>query len=145
MGSAAFLLALVIAGTGPLLDRFRRTVPPNVTLLGYVSRETLIERLARARSLILPGVEDFGITPLEAMALGTPVVALAEGGVLDSVAPGTTGIFFAHPTVDALRKALDEVEGREWDRDALRRHASAFSRARFQRQFIDALTRVTSA
>ena len=136
---------LAVIGSGPLLDRLRRTAPPNVSLLGYVSREKLIERLARARSLILPGVEDFGITPLEAMALGTPVVALEEGGVLDSVVQGATGIFFESATVDALRKALDDVEGREWDRDALRQHAAAFSRARFQRQFIDALTRVTSA
>ena len=135
---------LAIIGTGPLLESFRRTAPPNVSLPGYVSRENLIERLARARSLILPGVEDFGITPLEAMALGTPVVALQEGGVLDSVAHGSTGIFFERGTVESLRKALGEVEGRDWDREALRRHAAAFSRARFQRQFIDALTRVTS-
>ena len=94
-----------------------------------------MERVARAQSLILPGVEDFGITPLEAMALGTPVVALREGGVLDTVVEGVTGIFFDRPEVDSLRRALDEVETRTWDRAALREHARKFSRERFDREF----------
>jgi len=136
---------LAIIGSGPLLSRLRRTAPPNVSLLGYVSRDALMDRLARARSLLLPGVEDFGITPLEAMALGTPVIAFKAGGALDSVVNGETGIFFDDGTVESVRRALDAVEGRDWDREALRRHASAFSRARFQRQFMDALNRVVSA
>ena len=135
---------LAIIGTGPLHERLRRQVPPNVSLLGYVSRAEIIERLSRARSLILPGVEDFGITPLEAMALGTPVVALRAGGALDSVVHGATGIFFDEPMVKSLRQALDEVEGLEWNREAIRRRAAEFSRSRFQRQFVEALTRVTS-
>lgn len=126
---------LVIIGGGPLLEQLRaRSGPPrnlNVELMGSVSRDRIIERLARARSLILPGVEDFGITPLEAMALGTPVVALGEGGVRDSVQPGRTGIFFDTPEVEALGRALDEVEARTWDRQAIRAHAATFSRARF--------------
>ena len=101
---------LVVIGGGPLLEQLRARSGPNVELLGSVSRDRIIERLARARSLILPGVEDFGITPLEAMALGTPVVALGEGGVRDSVVDGTTGIFFDAPEVESLRRALDAVE-----------------------------------
>jgi glycosyltransferase involved in cell wall biosynthesis len=126
---------LVIIGGGPLYERLRARSGPNVELLGSVSRDRIIERLARARSLILPGVEDFGITPLEAMALGTPVVALGEGGVRDSVVDGTTGIFFDAPEVEALRRALDAVEGREWDRGAIREHARTFSRAVFDAKF----------
>lgn len=122
---------LVIIGGGPLLETLRARSGPNVALLGSVSRDTIIERLSRARSLILPGVEDFGITPLEAMALGTPVVALGEGGVRDSVLDGTTGIFFGAPEVEALRRGLSEVETRTWDRQAIRAHAATFSRARF--------------
>jgi glycosyltransferase involved in cell wall biosynthesis len=135
---------LVVIGGGPLLDELRRTSGPNVELLGNVSREEIIERVGRARSLILPGVEDFGITPLEAMALGTPVVALGEGGVRDSVVPGTTGIFFDRPEVDSLRQALDAVESREWDRVAIRAHAAKFSRARFQEQFSSQLAALSS-
>ena len=76
---------LVVIGGGPLLDTLRARGGPNVQFLGHVSRDVIIDHLGRAQSLILPGVEDFGITPLEAMALGTPVVALAVGGVRDSV------------------------------------------------------------
>ena len=122
---------LVVIGGGPLYDELKRRGGPNVTMLGSVSRADVIAQLARARSLILPGVEDFGITPLEAMALGTPVVALREGGVLDTVVDGVTGIFFDRPEVDSLRGALDEVERRTWDRAAIRAHATRFSRARF--------------
>ena len=134
---------LVIIGGGPLLDKLRQRGRTNVELLGSVPTPVIVERLARARSLILPGVEDFGITPLEAMALGTPVVALGEGGVLDSVVPGVTGIFFDRPEVDSLRHALTQVEARQWDREALRTHAARFSRARFRQRFAAAVSRLT--
>jgi glycosyltransferase involved in cell wall biosynthesis len=136
---------LVVIGGGPLLDPLRSRAPANVEFLGNVSRDVIIERLARARSLILPGVEDFGITPLEAMALGTPVVALGEGGVRDSVIEGTTGIFFERPEVDSLRRALVEVESRTWDRETIRAHARTFSRARFDEQFRGELAAVANA
>ena len=135
---------LVVIGGGPLLERLSARATPNVRLLGRVQRETIVDTLATARSLILPGVEDFGITPLEAMALGTPVVALGEGGVVDSVVPGETGIFFAEPTVSALTNALGEVEAKTWDRAAIRAHASRFSRERFRREFSGAVTRTVS-
>jgi len=126
---------LVILGGGPLLEQLRRHSSVDVELPGSVPRDRIVERLARARSLILPGVEDFGITPLEAMALGTPVVALGEGGVRDSVVDGTTGIFFDAPRVESLRRALDAVEAHAWDRDAIRAHARTFSRAAFDAKF----------
>jgi glycosyltransferase involved in cell wall biosynthesis len=126
---------LVVIGGGPLLEELRARAGPNVELLGAVSREVIIEHMGRARSLILPGVEDFGITPLEAMALGTPVVALGAGGVLDSVLDGETGILFAEPEVDSLRAALDAVEVRHWDRETIRTHAARFSRTRFDEGF----------
>lgn len=133
---------LIIIGEGPLLDELRRRRAPNVELLGSVQRDRIVERLARARSLILPGIEDFGITPLEAMALGTPVVALRAGGVLDTVVHGRTGIFFDDANVESLRRALDDVESRQWDRTALRTHAAQFSRARFTEKFAAALNRL---
>jgi glycosyltransferase involved in cell wall biosynthesis len=125
---------LEIIGGGPLLEKLQRQAGPNVRFLGPVSRDRIIERLSRARSLILPGIEDFGITPLEAMALGTPVVALGHGGVLDTVVHGSTGVLFDDPMVDSLRRALDEVESRSWNREALRAHAASFSRERFGRE-----------
>jgi glycosyltransferase involved in cell wall biosynthesis len=133
---------LVVIGGGPLLEELRQRSGPNVEVLGSVSREKIIERLGRARSLILPGVEDFGITPLEAMALGTPVVALGEGGVRDSVIEGVTGIFFDRPAVESLSDALTAVESRDWDRTAIRNRAAEFSRGRFEQQ-MTAQLRVT--
>jgi len=135
---------LVVIGGGPLLDTLRRRAGPNVTFLGNVSRDVIIERLSAARSLILPGVEDFGITPLEAMAAGTPVVALGEGGARDTVVSGVTGIFFDAPAVNSLVRALDEAESRAWDRAAIRAHAATFSRERFHRQLLDTLRQVTA-
>jgi glycosyltransferase involved in cell wall biosynthesis len=133
---------LVIIGGGPLLETYRRGARPNVELMGHVSRDRIIDRLSRARSLILPGIEDFGITPLEAMTLGTPVVALRAGGVLDSVEEGASGIFYGEATVQALGRALDEVESRQWDRQAIRARAAAFSREHFDRQFGGMMQRV---
>jgi glycosyltransferase involved in cell wall biosynthesis len=135
---------LIVIGGGPLLESLRRRAGPNVTFLGNVSRDVIIRTLSAARSLILPGVEDFGIAPLEAMALGTPVVALGEGGVRDTVVPGRTGIFFDAPAVNSLGRALDEAERRAWDRAAIRAHAATFSRQRFHRQLLDALGQVAA-
>ncbi len=142
--AAAAAKNLVVIGGGPLLESFRAQAPPNVQLLGSVERSRIVSVVGRARSLILPGIEDFGITPLEAMALGTPVVALGAGGVLDSVVPGQTGIFFNDPTVESLRRAIDEVESRQWEREALRRHAARFSKQRFIEGFRSALARLTA-
>jgi glycosyltransferase involved in cell wall biosynthesis len=135
---------LVVIGGGPLLEHYRAQAPPNVQLLGAVERSRIVSVVARARSLILPGIEDFGITPLEAMALGTPVVARGEGGVLDSVVPGETGIFFTAPTVESLRRAINEVESRQWDRETLRRRAALFSKPQFLEGFRSALDRLTA-
>ena len=94
--------------------------------------------------LILPGVEDFGITPVEAMALGTPVVAFRAGGALDSVVENRTGIFFDEPVVDSLRRALEAADAGRWDRQAIREHAAAFSRDRFHKQLMNALRQVAA-
>lgn len=130
---------LVVIGGGPLLESLRKRGGPNVTFPGPVSTGEIVKAMSRARSLILPGIEDFGITPLEAMALGTPVVALGEGGVLDSVVPGETGVFFSESSPAALAGALEVAEGRTWDRAAIRARAAAFTREHFRRRFTAAL------
>jgi len=135
---------LLIIGDGPLRSELERRKHPNVELAGYVSRARIIERLSRARSLILQGIEDFGITPLEAMAVGTPVVALRGGGVLDTVVEGESGIFFDRPAVESLIAAMEQVESRQWDRAAIRAHAAAFNRARFVREFKEQIEKVTA-
>ena len=88
-----------------------------------------------ARAFIFPGEEDFGITPLEATACGTPTVAYAAGGALETVREGVTGVFFPEQTVDSLARAVAACEGRSWDADAMRTHALGFSPERFREQF----------
>lgn len=122
---------LIVAGGGPLLDSFRRTAPPGVELRGYVESGQLLDLLARAQSLVLPGIEDFGITPLEAMASGTPVVSVANGGVVDSVLDGETGLLVREGSPPALAAAMLEAERIEWNRPVLRQQAGKFRRDQF--------------
>lgn len=130
---------LKIIGGGPLLKKLRASAPRNVELLGWRDDQTLRHYLRNARSLILPGVEDFGITPLEAMAAGTPVVALRDGGALETVIEGETGLFFDDSTSDALAAAVRKSESITWNRNALRARAAQFSKERFKREFVEAV------
>ncbi|HVT45723.1 MAG TPA: glycosyltransferase [Thermoanaerobaculia bacterium] len=121
----------VIIGGGPLLSAFRAVSLPNVEVSGFVSTEMMRERMRRARSLVIPGVEDFGITALEAMACGTPVVAFGEGGVRDTVEEGVSGVFFDRPSPVSLADALEGAETNRWNRAVIRQRAAGFTRARF--------------
>lgn len=131
---AALGTPLLVAGTGRQADELRAGAPPNVRFLGRVPDDELPALLAGARSLVFPGVEDFGITPVEAMAAGTPVVALGRGGVLDSVTDGETGVLFAEPDVDSLVGAVRRAEATSWDRPAISASTRVFDEERFARE-----------
>jgi glycosyltransferase involved in cell wall biosynthesis len=83
---------------------------------------------------VFPGVEDFGIVPLEAMASGRPVIAYGVGGVLDSVIDGQTGIYFHEQSADSLNLAIEKYESGEYffDPESIRRHAESFSVVSFE-------------
>lgn len=130
---------VVIAGEGPEEAALRRAAGSRVRFTGRVTREELRRLYSRARALIFPGVEDFGIVPLEAQAAGTPVVALGAGGALETVVPGKTGVFFPEPTAEALINAVEELESRDFAPEELRRHAGEFSPEKFRARFISAL------
>lgn len=93
---------------------------------GGLSREELRARYAGARALLFPGIEDFGIVPVEAQAAGTPVIAYGQGGALETVVDGETGLFFREPTVDALCAAIETFESRRWDAARCREQARRF-------------------
>ena len=93
---------------------------------------------------MFPGIEDFGITPVEAMASGKPVIAFRKGGALETVIAGKTGLFFDEQTADALNTCLDQFEAQEhiFDPQAIRAHALRFDKACFKGDFQALLERL---
>ena len=99
---------------------------PTVELLGRVPDDRVKELYAGCRAFLFPGEEDFGITPLEAMASGRPVIAYGKGGALETVIEGVTGTFFHEQTTDSLVDALKRFENMKFDKKVLRAHAETF-------------------
>ena len=106
---------------------------------GGFSREELRAAYAGARALLFPGMEDFGIVPVEAQAAGTPVIAYGEGGARETVVHGETGLFFPEQTVESLCAAMEEFEGRTWSPERCRAQAVRFTPALFSHRMMAAL------
>lgn len=128
---------LLIAGTGPSRSALAASSPDNVRLLGWLPDEELRRLYRSARAVILPGVEDFGIAPLEAQACGTPVVAFSQGGALDTIRDGETGVLFDEPTASSLSRAIDRVSALRLNKRAIRDWSLGFSRNRFRSRMQD--------
>jgi glycosyltransferase involved in cell wall biosynthesis len=109
---------LVIIGGGSELEALKRRAERNIEFLGSQPMEVLQDYYRRCRAFIFPGIEDFGITPLEAMASGRPVIAFATGGVLETVVDGETGYFFHEQTPDSLVAAVRNFEALDSPPDA---------------------------
>jgi glycosyltransferase involved in cell wall biosynthesis len=122
---------LTMVGVGPLEQKLRRSLPPNVELRGWVSRDELRGLYERASGFIHVGEEDFGIAMVEALAAGAPVIALDAGGAVDIVRDGTDGVLIERPERSLLRDAVLRVAGAGWDPAALHARALEFSHARF--------------
>lgn len=133
-------LPLKVTGAGPDLPRLRRMAGPTVQILGRVTDDELHGLLAGCRALIFPGEEDFGLTPLEAMASGRPVVAYRAGGALETVSEGETGVFFDRPTAESLAEALDTFHD-GYDPQDLRRHALRFDKRVFKERLHGVISR----
>lgn len=131
---------LWIAGSGQS-SQWLHDLPPNVKALGQVSDEALPALYRNARALVFPGVEDFGITPLEAQACGRPVIAFGQGGALETVT-AKTGVFFREQSVDSLLTALAEFDAFEagFEPADARAQASLFTRRAFQRALLGELS-----
>lgn len=127
---------LLIAGDGPDSTRLRGLAQghDNIAFLGRISDSKKVKLLLAAKGFIFPGVEDFGITPVEAMAAGTPVIALARGGVCETVLNGKTGILFNSPTAKSLNQAIQKAEGISFDKSKLIAQAKKFDRQIFARE-----------
>jgi glycosyltransferase involved in cell wall biosynthesis len=123
---------LKIAGDGPERAALQRISAPNIEFCGRVTDSELRELYAHCRAFLMPGEEDFGITPVEALASGKPVVALARGGALETVPP-FGGILYPEATDEGLRAAITQLDSREHkiDPSALQAWATRFSEAEF--------------
>ncbi len=125
---------LRIVGDGPDREQLERQAGGVAEFLGSVSNEAIRDEYRRARAVILPGEEDFGIVPVEAQACGRPVVALGCGGALDTVIDGETGVLFPEATPQSLAAALERVTVMPFDDATIRAHAERFSRERHLEQ-----------
>lgn len=130
---------LTMVGVGPLADELRRDLPPNVELRGWVSREELARLYERASGFVHVGEEDFGITMVEALAAGAPVVALARGGALDIVRPDQDGVLVERADPASVREAVERIAARDWNRDELAARAAEFSRERFLSRMLETI------
>ncbi|MGD8898138.1 MAG: glycosyltransferase [Acidobacteriota bacterium] len=131
---------LRIVGTGPEEARLRALAPPEVSFLGWVEDSELRELYQGCRAVLMPGVEDFGIVPLEAMACGRPAIVYGKGGGPESVQAGRTGVVFSEPSVAAVRAALSTLSSTPFDRLTLRARAEAHRREVFEtriRRFVE--------
>jgi glycosyltransferase involved in cell wall biosynthesis len=130
-----------VVGGGPDLARLRRRFT-RATFVGRVDDRRLMELYAGCRALVVPAVEEFGITMVEAQASGRPVVAAAKGGALEIVEDGETGVLFPNGDVDALAEALREIDWEGFEASRLRASAERFSSRRFQLRFSSEVARI---
>lgn len=144
---------LVVIGTGPEMERVREVAGANVTLMGYQSDEVLRQYMQRARAFVFAAEEDFGIAPIEAQACGTPVIAFARGGVLETIRglehEKPTGVFYPEQSIDSIVAAVRTFETHRQRISAsnCRSNAERFGGERFKQEikaFVEARIREVS-
>ncbi len=122
---------LVVIGDGPDHKRLEKLAERNITFLSNVNDHDIVGHFQSALGFIMPNMDDFGITAVEAMAAGTPVIAYKKGGSLDYMDEGKTGFFFERQTANSLRNVLEVALNKKFDYDAISTHAEKFSVASF--------------
>lgn len=140
----------IVGSTGRYGKVLKKFAEDNIEFLGWKPDEEVRDLYSKAKALVVPGVEDFGIVPLEAMSSGTPVIAFAGGGALETVIPANppvgkrfrgspTGMFFyrqtGHDLADVIKKFEKYDRTKSWDRIKLRRHAQKYNKKEFKKKF----------
>lgn len=133
---------LIIIGDGPEKEGLEKIAQGcnNIKFLGRLPDEEVRKYMAECKALLFPGEEDFGITPVEAMACGRPVVAFGRGGVLDTVIDGKTGVLFKEQSVESMKEAILKLEAMNFDKQEIRKQALKFDEEEFKikiKQFIN--------
>lgn len=129
-------IPLKIIGIGSEEKRLQVLAGPTVEFLGLLTEDELVKYYKGCKALIFPGLEDFGITIVEAQAFGKPVIAFKGGGVLETIKENKTGIFFAPQTVDALKKVLQSFDERKYKKSDCIQNARKFSKEQFKKEFM---------
>lgn len=132
---------LVVVGDGPDRQRLEQMAGPRVEFLGWVDEATKHELMRTAVAVVVPGAEDYGLVPVEANAWGTPAVAFAAGGVLDTQRDGTTAVLVSQQSVEAFSRGYSSVYERTWDPENISRHAQQFGTDAFRKAFVSAVVR----
>ncbi len=122
---------LTIAGSGPDTERLKSLAGPTIKFIGRISDEALVKLAQSSKAFLFPNEEDFGISAVEALAAGTPVIAYKKGGALDIVQDGETGVFFEHQTIESLVGAMERFETMEFLPATLHRKAKRFDKGFF--------------
>lgn len=122
---------LTVIGSGPDTERLKKLAGPTIHFTGRISDEELVSRAQSAQAFLFPNEEDFGMSAVEALAAGTPVVAYAKGGVLDIVQDGETGVLFPDQTVDSLVAGIKRLEGMSFLPATLHRKSKRFEKSLF--------------
>lgn len=122
---------LKIIGEGRARAELGRIAGPNVEFLGALPDGAVVDHMQRCRALVLPGIEDFGMTAVEVQAAGRPVIAARGGGALETVIDGVTGLFFDPDDDMSLPDAMTAIISREWDTDLILENAARFRTERF--------------
>jgi glycosyltransferase involved in cell wall biosynthesis len=135
---------LIIAGDGPNEAELKGLAAEaqNIKFLGRVSEAKKVQLLQQAKALVFANIEDFGITPVEAMAAGTPVIARNGGGAVETVVEGKTGVFFNQDSIDSLNSAISEAEKVSWKQNELIERANMFSSDKFTKKITTLTSKV---
>ncbi|PIS06871.1 glycosyltransferase family 4 protein [Candidatus Berkelbacteria bacterium CG06_land_8_20_14_3_00_43_10] len=128
-------LPLHVVGTGYDEERLKKlNTNPRTQFFGRLSDAQLVKQYQECRAYIFPALEDFGITPVEAMAAGRPVIAFGQGGATETVVAGKTGLFFKHQTKEDVVDAVTRFQSMRFNSHNIRIHALQFSRERFKKE-----------
>jgi glycosyltransferase involved in cell wall biosynthesis len=138
-------LPLTVASDGPDHKRLVDMAGPTIKFVGSPSDKEMVKYFQSAEAFIFPGVDDFGIVAVEALAAGTPVIAYKAGGALDYVDEGKTGIFFSDQTAESLATALKNFAAIKFDHQHIRSSARQFSADKFVKDFSSIITKLVAA
>lgn len=127
-------LPLIIIGDGPDREKLQKIAKENIKFLGRQSDEIIKQHYSKCKAFLFPGEEDFGITPLEAMASGRPVIAYRKGGALETVVEGKTGVFFDEQTEECLKEVILKFDRQKFSKQEIRKHAELFDEEIFKKK-----------